>query len=329
MKKRRDLIIALGASALVAPLGLLAQQPARVWRVGFLVLREASSSSQNARAFLNRMRELGYVEGSNLVVEWRFADGDFERLPGLAAELAQLRVDVIVAVPSSAISAAQKATSTIPIVMATAGDPVGSGFVKSLARPGGNITGLSTMGGDTGPKLLDLMRFVVPNPTRVALLENSRRGAFGSATSKSIKAGAQKANVKTLVVAASSPQEIERAFSTMAREKADAVIVGTATFPLLEERQIAELAIKYRLPSMFPTREYVEAGGLMSYGTNFTDLYRRSATYVDKILKGAKPGDLPVEQPESFELVVNLKTAKALGLVIPQSLLVRADELLQ
>ena len=327
MNSRRTLIIALGAGALVAPLALFAQQQGKVWRVGFLALNPASVNLQNTDAFLKGMRELGYVEGKNLVVEWRSADGKLERLPGLAAELVQLKVDVIVAEPSPAISAAQKASSTIPIVMAISSDPVGVGLVKSLARPGGNVTGLSTMGSDTGAKLLDLLFSVVPNLSRVALLAYS--GNPYQATTKSVEAGARNAGVKTLLLEASTPQEIEDAFAMMAREKAEAVIVGSVTFSTLQQRQIAELALKYQLPSMFGTRGYVEAGGLMSYGTKFTDLYQRSATYVDKILKGAKPGELPVEQPVTVELVVNLKTAKALGLTIPQSLLLRADELIQ
>ena len=272
------------------------------------------------------MRDVGYVEGKNLVVESRFADGKLERLPGLAAELVQLKVDVIVTGGSPAISAAQKATSTIPIVMTTAGDPVGSGFVKSLARPGGNITGLSVMSGDTSAKLLELLRSVVPKLSRVAMLTPST--TYGP-LSKGVQAAAQKAGVKTLVAEASTPQEIENAFSMMVREKADAVIVGSPTTFAQQHRQIAELALKYRMPSMFQDRVYVEAGGFMGYGQKFTDNYERSATYVDKILKGAKPGDLPVEQPVSFEFVVNLKTAKALGLTIPQSILLRADEVIQ
>jgi putative ABC transport system substrate-binding protein len=203
---------------------------------------------------------------------------------------------------------------------------VGSGFVKSLARPGGNITGLSNMAGDIAAKFIDLLRSVVAKLSRVAMLTPST--TYGE-LSKSVQAAAQKAGVKTLVAEASTPQEIENAFSMMVRENADAVIVGSPTTFAQQHRQIAELALKYRLPSMFQDRVYVEAGGLMSYGTKFTDLYLRSATYVDKILKGAKPGDLPVEQPVSFELVVNLKTAKALGLTIPQTILVRADEVIE
>ena len=249
-------------------------------------------------------------------------------MPGLAADLVQLKVDVIVAVASAAIGAAQKATTTIPIVMATTGDPVGSGFVKSLARPGGNITGLSNMGGDTGAKLLDLLLSVVPTLSRVGVLVTPTSTTY-RAISESIQGAAQKAGVKTVVAEVSTPQEIENAFSMMARENAGAVIVGAAPFFTLQKQQIAELALKYRLPSMFGNRATVEAGGLMGYGGASTDNYLRSATYVDKILKGAKPGDLPVEQPTQFELVVNLKTAKAIGITIPQSILLRADEVIE
>ena len=325
---RRDTVLALVALGAVAgPLASFAQQPGKVWRVGFLSLTSASLSSKNTDAFLRGMRELGYVEGKNLVIEWRSADGKFERLPGLAAELVQLKVDVIVAVPSSAIAAAQKATTTIPIVMATAADPVSGGLVKSLARPGGNITGLSSMGGETGAKLVELLLSVLPKLSRVAVLDNASTSY--RPTSKSVQAGAQNAGLKTLVAEASAPQEIENAFSMMAREKAEAVIVSTAAFSILQQRQIAELALKYRLPSMFGNRAFVEAGGLMSYGTKTADLYLRAATYVDKILKGAKPGDLPVEQPVTLELVVNLKTAKALGITIPKTILLRADEVIE
>ena len=324
---RRDAVVALVAlGAAVGSRASLAQPQGKIWRVGILSPTSASLSSSNANAFLKRMRELGYIEGRNLVVEWRFADGRLERLPGLAAELVQLKVDVIVVQSSPAISAAQKATTTIPIVMTSAGDPVRSGFVKSLARPGGNITGLSIMSGDTGAKLLELLRSVVPKLSRVAMLTPS---ATYGAISQSVQATAQKAGVKTLVAEASTPQEIENAFSMMVREKADAVIVGSPSVFGQQHRQIAELALKYRMPSMFQDRVTVENGGLISYGQKITDFYERSATYVDKILKGAKPGDLPVEQPVSFELVVNLKTAKALGLTIPQTILVRADEVIE
>ena len=318
-------LVALGTVAASRPSS--AQQGGKVWRVGYLS-PSMSVNSQYTDAFLKGMRELGYVEGKNLVIEWRSADGELERLPGLATELVHLKVDVIVAVASPAIGAAQKATTTIPIVMAITGDPVGSGFVKSLARPGGNITGLSNMGGDTGPKLFDLLLSVMPRLSRVGVLVTPTSTTY-RVISESVQAAAQKARVKTLVAEASSSQEIDDAFSMMARERVDAVIVGNSSFFSQQRRQIAELALKYRIPSMFSIRANVEAGGLISYGQNIADDFRRSATYVDKILKGAKPADLPVEQPMSFELVVNLKTAKALGLTIPQEILLRADEVIQ
>jgi putative ABC transport system substrate-binding protein len=328
MNRRESIIAVVALGAAAGSIASFAQQQGKVWRVGFLSLSSASLSSQNTDAFLKGMRELGYVEGKNLVVEWRFADGKLERLPDMAADLVQLKVDIIVAVASAAIGAAQKATTTIPIVMATTGDPVGSGFVKSLARPGGNITGLSNMGGDIGAKHVDLLLSVVPKVTRVAVLVTPTSTTY-RAISESVQAGAQKAGVKTLVVEASTPQDIENAFSMMAREKADAVIVGSAPFFGFHRQKIVDLANKYRMPSMFGSRVYVEAGGLMSYGQNITDNYLRSATYVDKIFRGAKPGDLPVEQPVTLELVVNLKTAKAIGLTIPQAVLLRADEVIQ
>ena len=326
---RRDTIIALIALASAAvSRPSWAQQQGRVWRVGYLSPTSASVNPQYTGAFLQGMRELRYVEGKNLVIEWRYADGKFDRLPVLAEELVQLKVDVIVAAASPAIGAAQKATTTIPIVMASTGDPAGSGFVKSLARPGGNITGLSNMASDTGAKLVELLLSAVPKVSRVAVLVTPTSTTY-RAIAESVQAGARKAGVKTLVAEASTPLDIENAFSMMAREKADAVIVGNSTLFIQQRRQIAELALKHRIPSMFGTRANVEAGGLISYGPNITDNYRRAATYVDKIIKGAKPADLPVEQPVTLELVVNLKTAKALGLTIPQSLLVRAHDVIQ
>jgi putative ABC transport system substrate-binding protein len=328
MNRRESILAVVALGAVAGPIAPFAQQQGKVWRVGFLWPTPASLSSQNANAFLQGMHELGYVEGKNLVIEWRFADGKLERLPGLAAELVQLKVDVIVAVASPAIGAAQKATTTIPIVMAITGDPVGSGFVKSLARPGGNITGLSNMGGDTGPKLFDLLLSVVPNLSRVGVLVTPTSTTYRTIL-ESVQAAAQKAGVKTLVAEASSSQEIDNAFSMMVREKADAVIVGSSSFFAQQRRQIAQLGLEYRIPSMFALRTNVEAGGLISYGHNIAGDFQRSATYGDKILKGAKPGDLPVEQPTQFELVVNLKTAKAIGVTIPQSILLRADEVIQ
>ena len=328
MNRRHAIValVALGAAA--GSRASLAQQLGKVWRVGFLSLSSASLTSPTSDAFLKGMRDLGYVEGKNLVVEWRFADGSFERLPDLAADLVRLKVDVIVAAASAAIGAAQKATTTIPIVMATTGDPVGSGFVKSLARPGGNITGLSNMGGETGGKLVELLLSVAPQLSRVGVLVTPTSTTY-RAISESVQGAAQSAGVKTLVVEASTPQEIENAFAMMARGNAGAVIVGAAPFFSLRRRQIAELAIRYRMPSIFGSRAYVEAGGLMSYGQKPAENFLRAASYVDKIFKGAKPSDLPVEQPVALELLINLKTAKALGLTIPQTILLRADELIR
>jgi putative tryptophan/tyrosine transport system substrate-binding protein len=326
MNRRESLIAFVALGAVAGSIASFAQ--GKVWRVGFLSLYSASEIVQNTAAFLKALRELGYVEAKNLVVEWRFAEGNFERLPDLAADLVQLKVDVIVAVASAAISAAKNATSTIPIVMATTGDPVGSGFVKSLARPGGNITGLSNMGGDTGAKLLDLLLTAVPKVSRVGVLVTPTSTTY-RAISESIQAGAQNTSVKVLIAEARTPQEIETAFAMMAKESAGAVIVGAAPLFALHRPQIAQLAIKYKMPSIFGNRAYVEAGGLMSYGYKLTENYLRAASYVDKILKGAKPGDVPVEQPTKFELVVNLKAAKALGITIPQSILLRADRLIQ
>ncbi len=328
MNRRESIIAVVALGAAAGPIASFAQQQGKVWRVGFLSLSSASESVQNTAAFLKALRELGYIEGKNLAVEWRFAEGSFERLTVQAADLVQLKVDVIVAVASAAIGAAQKATTTIPIVMATTGDPVGSGFVKSLARPGGNITGLSNLGGDIGPKLFDLLHSVLPKLSRVGVLVTPTSTTY-RAISESVQAGAQNTSVKILIAEARTPQEIETAFATMAGESAGAVIVGAAPFFALHRPQIAQLAIRNKMPSIFGNRAYVEAGGLMSYGYKATENYLRAASYVDKILKGAKPGDLPVEQPTTLELVINLKTAKALGITIPQSLLLRADEVIQ
>ncbi len=328
MNRRESIIAVVALGASVGPLASFAQQKGKVARIGFLTLSSASLSSFTTGPFLKGMRELGYVESKNLIVEWRFADGKAERLPGMAAELVQLKVDVIVAVASPAIGASQKATTTIPIVMAGTGDPVASGFVTSLARPGGNITGLSNMGGELGAKLLDLLLAVVPKFSRVGVLVSPTSTPY-RAILQSVQGAAQKAGVTTLVIEASSPQEIENAFSIMVREGVGAVVVGPAPFFTLQKRQLAELALKHRMPSIFGNRVIVDAGGLISYGQHFADGYYRPATYVDKILKGMNPGDMPVEQPTQFELVVNLKTAKAIGVTIPQSILLRADEVIE
>jgi len=329
MNNRRKLILALGASALVSPLSPLAQPATKVWRVGFLSLRGRPDSLETDPfgGFPLGMRGLGYIEGKNLEIEWRYAEGKSERLPGLAAELLQLKVDVIV-VTGSATRAAQKATTTVPIVMGSAADPVGAGFVASLARPGGNITGLSILSVDLGPKHLEMLLSMVPRLSSVAVLGNPTN-SIHAMNFKNIQAAAQKAGVKILLAEARTPPEIADAFSKMLKEHAGAVIVAPDGFFQQQRRQIAELATKYRLPSISAFREYAESGLLISYGQNLADSYRRAATYVDKILKGAKPGDLPVEQPTTLELFINGKTAKALGLKIPQSLLIMADKVIE
>ena len=282
-------------------------------------------------AFRQGLRDLGYVEGRNLVIEYRDAEGKVERLPALAAELVALKVDVIVASGTLAALAAKQATRTLPIVFSPAADPVASGLVTSLARPGGNVTGLSLLNSELVGKWLEQLKQAIPGVSRVAVLWQP--GAFGERTEKDMLKGAEVAaralGVQLQFVEARGPEDFDRAFSDMTRARAGALTVLGSTMFVSERRRLVDLAAKNRLPAVYNVREFVDAGGLMSYGPNLADLFRRAATYVDKILKGAKPGDLPVEQPTKFELVINLKTAKALGLTIPQSVLVRADEVIQ
>ena len=327
---RRRVIIALGAAALAAPLASFAQQQGKVWRVGFLPVRHVDfvDADNYYGPFTQGLRELGYVVGKNLVIEWRSAEGKSERLPELAAQLVQLKVDVLVTAGTQAGLAAQKATTTIPIVMIGLGDPVGSGLVKSLARPGGNSTALSNMTADLGPKLLEMLRGMVPKVTRVAVLVNPANPSNTLAL-KNVQAAAQKLGVKIQPVEAGTPQEIANGFTVMARQNAGALIVSLDGLLIQQKGQIVEFAAKQRLPAIAAHREYVEAGGLMSYGQNIREPYRRAATYVDKIFKGANPGDLPVEQPTNFELFINRKTANALGLKIPNSILVQATKVIE
>ena len=327
MNKRRKLVIARGAGALTAPLGSFAQ-PGKVWRIGWLGNRRPDTGSHPSAAFLRTLSELGYVEGKNLVIEWRFADNKLEQLPGMAAELVHLKVDVILGAVSAAVMAAQKASTTIPIVMGTVSDPVGLGLIKSLARPGGNVTGPATFTGELGPKRLEMLHTMVPKVSRMALLINGNNPLTAKDV-ESIQAAAQKRRVTILPIDARTPQQFESAFATMVREKAGALIV--LLNPLFQQHrsQIAELALKHRLAVSASDPIYVEAGCLMSYGTSLADDFRRAAIYVDKIFKGAKPSDLPVEQPTIFELVVNRKTATALGIKIPNSILVLATKVIE
>ena len=327
---RRDTILALLVLG-AAPFAAVAQQAAKIARIGYLSPNLASSPHLRD-AFLQGLRDLGYVDGRNVVIEYRDAEGKSERFPALAAELVALKVDVIFVGGGTRVTlAAMQATRTIPIVFTGVGDPVGSGLVTSLARPGGNLTGLSTIGPELVGKRLELLKQAVPGVDRVAVLWLP--GALGERTDKDMLTGADVAaralGVRLQFVEARGPDEFARAFSDMSSARAGALTVLPSNRFLREHRRLVDLAAENRLPAVYTSREFVDAGGLMSYGANSADLHRRAATYVDKILKGAKPGDLPVEQPTKFELVINLKTAKALGLTIPQSVLARAHEVIQ
>ena len=324
--ERRTFVAGVGAALLAAPHAAKAQPARKVPRIGFLVF---VSSETRYRGFQQGLRELGYVEGQNIAIEFRSADGSLERLSDFADELVRLRVDVIVAGSTLGANAAKRATSTIPIIMANVTDPVGTGLVSSLARPGGNITGLSTMSADLSGKRLELIKEVVPRLRRIGVLwyQDSPNSV---AAFKELKAATQSLGVDVRSLGVRPPiPEIDKAFGSASNWRADALIALDDALILSNRTRIIALAARYRLPAVYGYREFPDAGGLMAYGPSRHDMYRQAAVYVDKILKGAKPGDLPVEQPKKFELVINLKTAKALGLTIPQSLLARADEVIQ
>jgi len=315
---------------LAAPLAAEAQQAAKIARIGYLA-GSLAGNPHLPEAFRQGLRDLGYVEGRTVVIEYRDAEGKLERLPALAVELVALKVDVILAGGTPQALAAKQATRTLPIVFAAHADPVGSGLVTSLARPGGNVTGLSLLAPELVGKRLEQLKQAVPGVNRVAVLWEP--GAYVELTERDIlketEVAARALGVRLQFVEARGPADFDRAFSDMTRARAGALTVLPSTMFIIERRRLVDLAAKNRLPAVYTSREYVDAGGLMAYGPSIADLFRRAATYVDKILKGAKPGDLPVEQPTKFELVINLKTAKALGLTIPPSVLSRADEVLQ
>ena len=305
-----------------------AQQPKKVARIGFLAGTAASIEKNRIEAFRQGLRELGYVEGKNIVIEWRWAEGKFDRLPDLAAELVRLNVEVIVTGGSTSTRAAKKVTTTVPIVMAQVNDPVGNGFVASLARPGGNMTGLSTLYPEISGKRLELLKEIVPKLSHVAVLGNSMNPGNAQALKEvELAAGAFKVHLQYLDVLSS--KDIETAFRAASKGRADAVLVLGGPVVQSHRTQIVDLAAKSRLPATYNVPEFVEDGGLISYGVSVNDLYRRAATYVAKILKGVKPADLPVEQPTKFEFVINLKAAKQIGLTIPQSMLYRADKVIR
>jgi putative ABC transport system substrate-binding protein len=326
---RRAFLATLAGGVLAAPRIADAQQPGKVYRLGYLSAGSGTLRSPYTTAFRQGLRELGWVEGQNIVIEYRWAEGRFDRLPDLAAELVRLKVDVIVGVPTSGALAAKNATRTIPIVGVSLTDPVGLGLIASLARPGGNVTGVSySVGTDIFGKDLELLKEVAPKVRRVAVLSNPD-GPAQPLTISNIKGAAQSLGLQLMLLEARGPGDFDGAFAAMTRERVGALLVVTDPVFIPHRARLVNLAAKNRLPSIFTQRADVEAGGLMSYGPNFADMYRRAATYVDKILKGARPADLPVEQPTKFELVINLKTAKALGLTIPPSLLQRADEVIR
>jgi putative ABC transport system substrate-binding protein len=316
----------ISLSVLFAFADLGAQPASKVPRVGFL--HPGAPPNSSADVFTRSLRELGYVEGRSIAIEFRWAEGRLERLPGLAAELVRLKVDVIVVGSTPAIRAVAQATKTIPVVMTVVADPVASGFVTSLARPGGNLTGLTLISPELSGKRIELLREAAPRLTRLAVLWNPSNPSHGE-TLKESETRARTLGLRTMPVEVRRAEDIDRAFTTIARERASALFVLDDVL-LFEERQlIAELALRNRLPTVFGISGFAEAGGLMAYGARQSDLYRRAALFVDRILKGAKPANLPIEQPTSFELVINLKTAKTLGLTIPDALRLRADRLLE
>jgi len=328
MKKARVFSIVFVVVLLAVGVIAEAQQPTKVPRIGFLGGGSASANAGRIEAFRQGLRELGYVEGKNIVIEHRWAEGKLDRLPALAAELVRLKVDIIVSAGPTVTRVAKEATVTIPIVMAFDNDPVGNGFVASLARPGGNITGLSSLFSEISGKQLELLKEIVPRLSRVAVIGNSTNPGNAQALKETeLAAGAFKVQLQYVDVL--DPKDIETAFGAASKGHADAVLVLTSAVTNSHRKQIVELAVKNRLPAIYYTAEWVEGGGLMNYGASFTDLYRHAATYVDKILRGAKPADLPVEQPTKFELIINLKAAKQISLTIPPNVLVRADKVIK
>jgi ABC-type uncharacterized transport system substrate-binding protein len=325
---KKVVCLALGAMFLGVSFPAQAQQPKKVPRIGFLGGASASFYAARTNAFRQGLNELGYTEGKNIVIEYRYAEGKFDRLPDLAAELVGLKLDVIVAAPTPSVLAAKKASATTPIVFASVVDPVASGLVASLARPGGNITGLTILGPELSGKRLELLKEVLPNVTRVAALWNSANPAQ-ELVWKEMQAAAQELRLQLQSLEVRSANDFDIAFKAALRERAQALIPSGEPLINTQLKRIVEFAAKNRLPAMYAGPEVVDAGGLMSYAPNYTDQYRRAAVYVDKILKGAKPADIPVEQPTKFEFVINLKTAKQIGLTIPQSVLYRADRVIK
>jgi putative tryptophan/tyrosine transport system substrate-binding protein len=325
--KRRKFITLLGGAAAAWPLAARAQQADKLPTIGFLGAGTLSAWSRRVASFVQRLRELGWIEGHTIAIEYRWADGSTGRLPNIAAEFARLKVDVIVTAGTPSVIAAKQATSVIPIVFATAGDPVGNGLVATLARPGGNVTGLSVQDVDLTGKRLELLQELVPRLSRLAILTNIGNPVH-ILQREEVRTMARALGVEVITLEIRRADDIPPAFETL-KNGADALYIPPDPLVISELNRINALVLSARLPTMHGSGECVEAGGLMSYGPNFPDLFRRTADYVDKILRGAKPADIPVEQPTKFALVINLTTAKALGLTIPESFLLRADEVIE
>jgi len=326
---RLTLVVTIALALLAAPLAADAQQAGKMYRLGVLETTSPALNAANFDAFRQGLRELGYVEGKNVIIEYRSTDGRPERFPNLAIELVRLKVDLILTRGTPAALAAKKATGTIPVVMAASGDPVGTGLVTSLARPGGNVTGLSAVVLDLMGKRLELLTQVVPAVSRIAAILNMSNPLAIVSEWKELEISAPRLGVHLQLLDVRTPEDLGRAFDTGIRQHVGALVVGIDALTQMHRRVIVDLAAKHRLPAIYASREFVDVGGLISYGVSYPDLYRRAAAFVDKIFKGAKPGDLPVEQPTRFELVINLKAAKALGLTIPPSLLARADHVVE
>jgi len=324
---RRSFLSAIAATSFIAAPGAArAQQSGKVWRIGYLGF--GSGPSEFVAAFREELRGLGYIEGRNLSIDYRWPAGKIDRLPEMAAELVQLNVDIIVTQGTQPVTAAKRATGTIPIVMTAPSDAVGNGLVASLARPGGNVTGMTYLSNELAGKRLQLLREVVPKVTRVAalVLKNS---PVTPPFLEQFRVAAQQMGITLVVREENEADALAGAFAAIQRERAQSIFVQQTPFTNDNRRRIVQLVTQHRLPSMFETRGYVDEGGLLSYGPSLLEMHRRAAYYVDRIFKGAKPTDLPVEQPSKFEMVINLKTAKALGLTVPQSLLTRADEVIR
>jgi ABC-type uncharacterized transport system substrate-binding protein len=325
--KRRKFITLLGGAAAAWPLAARGQQPAKVVRIGWLDLGPAPARASRVEALRAGLRDLGWVEGKNIVIEFRWADG-VQQLPELAAELVRIKVDVIFAPSSTMVEPARQATKTIPIVFANHADPIGTGHVASLPRPGGNITGLSVLATELDAKALEMLKEAVPTATRIGVLWNPTTPSQVPGL-QAVKAAGEKLGLALHLVSAATVEEFDDALASMVRERVGGVFVVPSPLTLMQAPRLAQLALQYQLPTMFAPGENVEAGGLMSYGADRNDLVRRAALYIDKILKGAKPAELPVEQASKYQLTINLKTARALGIEVPATLLARADEVIE